>query len=503
MSIIFTGSHEECGVPDLIVFSAFHKTDDQGGSYMNSHWICKETKAGFDAFKPSQNFKGKSGESIYYTNPNGTQFLIVGLGEKKNFKDEQLRRSIAKLYKNLKASSYENVCIDFKSFQIGTKAYESLQLIYEALDLTSYTFDRHLSKKDDKKLRLVIWSEDKKFQKKAEEAITKVRHITSSMNLCRDYVNEAPNILNSETYAQMIQEDVKKNLKGLGIKVKILDRAALQKEKMGLFLSVNKGSAFEPRLVHLTYTPKKETKNTKHYCLVGKGITFDTGGYSIKPASSIMRMKFDMAGSSTVYGAFRSAALLDSPHKISCFMALTDNAINELATMPDSIVQARNGKSVEILNTDAEGRLILADTLSYASDLKPDGIIDAATLTGACLIALGSEVCAVMSNNSKLTSQLMKAAKNQDEYLWELPIVDEFRNDLKSDVADLKNIGASRFAGTPKAAAFLENFVGEGIPWAHLDIAGVADSQSHLPYCPPKGGSGLMIRTLAEFLLTK
>ena len=205
-------------------------------------------------------------------------------------------------------------------------------------------------------------------------------------------VNEPPNVLNSVTYAQRVKQDCAK-IKN--VRVKILGNAEIKREKMGMFASVNAGSAHHARLVHLTYTPPKAKG---HIALVGKGVTFDTGGYSLKPAQSIISMKYDMAGSATVYAAFKAAALLGAKCKISCFLGLTDNAINELATMPDSIVQARNGKSVEILNTDAEGRLVLGDVLSYACDQKPQVVIDAATLTGAVLVALGKEVCGVMGN---------------------------------------------------------------------------------------------------------
>jgi leucyl aminopeptidase len=214
----------------------------------------------------------------------------------------------------------------------------------------------------------------------------------------------------------------------------------------------------------------------------------------------MMNMKFDMAGSATVYAAFRAAVLLQLPVKVSCYLAMTDNAVSSLATMPDSIVKARNGKTVEILNTDAEGRLVLGDVVNYACDTKPDALIDVATLTGAILVALGSEVCGLFSNDQKLADSLLKSAKNSDEYMWQLPIIDEHKNDMKAIVADLKNIGSNGNGGSAKGAAFIENFITPGTAWAHLDIAGVGDSQGHLPYCPPKGASGLVIRTLVDYL---
>jgi leucyl aminopeptidase len=305
--------------------------------------------------------------------------------------------------------------------------------------------------------------------------------------------------LHSEEYAGRIEADVKKNLKG--VKIKVLNKAQIKKEKMGMLLAVNAGSAYEPRIVHLTYEPAKSNSKTKHIALVGKGITFDTGGYSLKPGASMMGMKNDMGGSATVYGAFRAAVLEKAPVKITCILAMTDNAVNEHATMPDSIVTARNGKTVEILNTDAEGRLILGDALDYACDQNPHYIIDAATLTGACLVALGNQMCAILGNDQKWINEVLTAAGNQNEYMWQLPIIDEWRQDLKSKVADLKNIGTPMRAGTALGAAFLEEFIKNDIKWAHLDVAGVVDSQSHLPYCASHGASGLIVRTLTHLLV--
>ena len=268
-----------------------------------------------------------------------------------------------------------------------------------------------------------------------------------------------------------------------------------------MFLSVNNGSAYEARLVHLTYTPTKTTSKTRHVALVGKGLTFDTGGYSLKPGASMMNMKYDMAGAATIYAAFRACVLLNSDCIVSCYLGMTDNAINEHATVPDTIVKARNGKTVEILNTDAEGRLVLGDVLDYACEQNPSEIIDAATLTGAVLVALGSEICGMMSNNDKLSNNLLKSAAESDEYLWRLPIIQENHDDIKSHIADLKNIGTAGRAGTITAGAFLEEFIKNNIPWAHLDIAGVGDSQGHLPYCPKKGPSGIMVRTLVNHVM--
>ena len=481
----------------LVVHAAFcKKKNEKEMTPVFSGWD-KHCKDSFMNLKNSDIFKGTTGDSFFFSLEDGTTVLALGLGEKTKLTHETVRKEFAKLYKSIKGK-YKDVSIQLDTFTGSkVKVDDAAYLLTEAFELTSYHFNQYLSKKQEPKLK-TVHVDTASGSKKLKDQMDKGQKMAESVNVARDFVNEPPNVLNSVNYAKMVEKDAK-NLKR--VKVKVLGKPELKKEKMGMFLSVNAGSAHDPRLVQLTYTPKKVTKNTKHIVLVGKGLTFDTGGYSLKPGGSMVNMKFDMAGSATVYGAFRAAALNDAPVKITCLLGMTDNAVNEHATMPDSIVTARNGMTVEILNTDAEGRLVLGDVLSYASDMKPDAIIDAATLTGAVLIDLGTEVCGVMGNDQKLCDDLLKSAKNSDEYAWQLPIIDQWRDDMKSSIADLKNIGGSRWAGSAKAAAFLENFVGKDIAWAHLDIAGCGDSQGHLPYCPPKGASGTMIRTLTNYLM--
>ncbi len=495
---------------ELHIFSCFNKTKEEKSAkkskekdskaekvLSHAHWPAELTEA-FTHAVASKHYKGDAGENIALTLVNGAAALIVGLGDKNKFTKEVLRRQIANTYKAI-SNKFEDATIHLDGFLVKGHAEDSIAAMVESLYMTSYTFDRHLSTKKKSKLAQIIIAtgEKKSAAKKLETALHHAETIGQCIKVARDFVNEAPNILNSENYAKEIEKDAK-NLKH--VKLKILGKAEMKKERMGMFLSVNAGSAFEPRLVHLTYTPAKATAKTKHIALVGKGLTFDTGGYSLKPGPSMMNMKFDMAGSATMYAAFRAAVLMQLPVKISCYLGITDNAVSSLATMPDSIVTARNGKTVEILNTDAEGRLVLGDVVNYACDAKPDALIDAATLTGAILVALGSEVCGLFSNNQKLADSLLASAKNADEYMWQLPIIDEHKNDMKAIVADLKNIGGSGNGGSAKGAAFIENFIEPGIAWAHLDIAGVGDSQGHLPYCPAKGASGIVIRTLVDYL---
>lgn len=484
---------------ELKIYAAFQKgTDDN--TTVQITWSNKEDMEFFKELPMFARFKAAANAVVRFNNHQGSEVLVVGLGAKAKAGKEEIRRAVATAIKNI--GSVKIISLDALSFNAVSSKADIVESILESIGLTSYKFDKYKSTAENDSTTVDIFIADKKIKKTIEKIEARVAHLTDSVNIARDFVNEAPNILNSQEYSKRVHNDVKKNLKG--VKVNILGKAELKKEKMGLFLSVNAGSAYEPQLVQLTYTPKKVTKKTKHIALVGKGLTFDTGGYSLKPSTSMVGMKFDMGGSSTVYGAFRAAVLNESPYKITCILGMTDNAVNSKATFPDSIVKARNGKTVEILNTDAEGRLVLADCLDYACDQKPDVIIDAATLTGACLIALGKEVCGLMGRDkSKVTKDLLKSAKATSEYMWELPIIDEWREDMKSHIADLKNIGGSSYGGTAKAAAFLENFIHEDIDWAHLDIAGVCDSASNLPYCPQKGGSGLIIRTLHHYLMNE
>ena len=496
----FTAEHYNKA--DVKVLATFQKTEADKSKHMVQSWHEKNLVKSFTTLRAAKSFTGAKGSTCLFTGEQGETILLIGLGDKAKAGAEEIRRAAANAFKAVAGKKYDSVAFDANSFNCISDKAATSGLLTEALLLTAYTFDKYLSeKKENNFSQICLFIDDKKVRKNVEKAVSESENVVSSVNYARDLVNEAPNVLHSVEYAKRIEKDVKSSLKGKGIKTKILGKAELKKENMGLFLAVNAGSAHEPRLVHLTYTPKKVTKNTKHICLVGKGLTFDTGGYSLKPGASMMGMKFDMGGSATVYGAFRAAVLNNSPYKITCILGMTDNAVSSMATFPDSIVKSRKGTTVEILNTDAEGRLVLADCLDYASDLKPDMIVDAATLTGACLVALGKQVCAVLGNNDKFINKVKHSADAQNEYMWQLPIIEEWREDMKSQIADLKNIGSTGFAGTATAAAFLENFIGEGIEWAHLDIAGVCDSASHLPYCPSKGASGLIVRTLHHLLV--
>lgn len=443
-------------------------------------------------------FSAQKSEIVAIPQDKNSTVLLLGLGDEKLFNVEILRKSTGTLIKQLNQKKIQRINIDLDSFCDKKNVLQTLKALIESSILANYQYEKYKSQKKSQQISEIFVISSSLTIKNFEECLSETQNIANSINHIRDYINECPGVLHSEYYAKLVEKDAQK-LKN--VKIKIHHKKEIIAQKMNLFLSVNAGSAYEPRLVQLTYTPKKSSKTTKHFVLVGKGVTYDTGGYSLKPAASMVGMKGDMAGSATVYGAFRAAVLNHSPYKITCLMVLTDNKINSQATVPDTIVTGRNGKTVEILNTDAEGRLILADVLDYACDLKPDAVIDAATLTGACLVALGKEVCAILGNDQQLIDRLIGHAKSTDEYIWQLPIVQEYRDDIKSKIADIKNIGSPMRAGTAIGAVFLESFIKNNVPWAHLDIAGVSDDQSHLAYCPSHGASGIMVRTIYNFLM--
>ena len=266
---------------------------------------------------------------------------------------------------------------------------------------------------------------------------------------------------------------------------------------MGGILGVGAGGAIPPRLLELHYKPAVKPKKT--VALVGKGITFDSGGLSLKPAQNMETMKMDMAGAATVLGVFSALAALKPPVEVWGYMAVAENMPGGRATKPGDILKTYSGKTIEVLNTDAEGRLVLADALAYAASKKPDLMIDIATLTGACVVALGSSVSGVLGNSSRLVQAILKASEASGEKFWEMPLVKEYKEDIKSKVADVKNIGSRRSeAGTIIGGLFLQEFV-DSAPWAHLDIAGPAWVDSDQPYCPT-GATGHPVRTLLHYL---
>ncbi|HVP06483.1 MAG TPA: leucyl aminopeptidase, partial [Candidatus Acidoferrum sp.] len=322
-------------------------------------------------------------------------------------------------------------------------------------------------------------------------AVNRGQIIAEGQNLVRRLAFMPSNSLTPRLYARKVTELTKANRLGL----KILDEKAIVREKMGLLLGVSQGSAEPPRFLIITYRGRRD--NQKPIVLVGKGVTFDSGGISLKPGADMHEMKGDMAGSAIVLSTIITASKLKLPLNLVALMPLTENMPSGTAQKPGDIVTSRKGLTVEIINTDAEGRLILADALDYANTFKPQAVVDIATLTGAAIYVTGYSGAPILGNTPALMDQLRNAATATSERVWEMPIWDDFRDLMKSSVADLVNSGG-RPAGTMTAAAFLENFIGDW-PWAHIDIAYVDLEPKGKPYIP-RGATGIGLRLLVELL---
>ncbi|MEU0446581.1 leucyl aminopeptidase [Streptomyces tendae] len=321
-------------------------------------------------------------------------------------------------------------------------------------------------------------------------AIERAAAVAEELNRARDLVNTPPNDLNPEAFAAVAQAAAKEH----GIKVQVLDEKALTKGGYGGILGVGAGSASGPRLVKLSYTSPKAKKSL---AFVGKGITYDSGGISLKPAGHNETMKCDMAGAAAVFAAVVSAARLGLEVNVTGWLALAENMPSGSATRPGDVLRMYSGKTVEVLNTDAEGRLVLADALWAASQEKPDAIIDVATLTGAMMLALGSRTYGIMANDDAFRSAVHEAAEESGEPAWPMPLPEHLRKGMDSPTADIANMG-ERMGGGLVAGLFLREFVGEGITWAHLDIAGPAFNEGGPFGYTPKGGTGTAVRTLVR-----
>ena len=372
------------------------------------------------------------------------------------------------------------------------------QAVTESLVMPLYRFTRY---KKDSSLNsgvkaLTLLAEKDKNLSAFKSGVEKAKKLIDACNLVRDLVNTPSNELRTDFYAELAQDVGKK----VGLKVKIFKENDLKKEGFNTLLAVNKGSDQPPRFVILEHNGEK--KDVETICLVGKGITFDSGGISLKPSNAMEDMKMDMAGSATVLAIMKLVSEFKLPLKVIGLMAITDNMPSGKASVPGDIVKSYSGKTIEILNTDAEGRLILADALAYADKTyEPNLIIDFATLTGACIIALGEAGAGVMGTDQVSIDRLLKLSESSADKIWQLPLWEEYREELQSDYADIKNIGNTKGAGASKGALFLRDFVRKTIPWVHFDIAGSAfvAKPTHRYY--PKGATGTCVRLVTEFLL--
>jgi leucyl aminopeptidase len=440
-------------------------------------------------------FTAAEGSSLLYSTAGAlpaSHVLLVGMGDMKEIDNHTWRKAGARARREASGVGAEHIAFFFAPERDPVAAAGA---IVEGALLASYQFNRYRSnsKAAAEVKSLTLFKPGFARTAAMEQSVRSVEQMLPGVYLARDLVNEPPSI----TTARFLGEQAQRHCRGRGLSVEVWGKKKIEAMNLAGLLAVNRGSLEEPRFITIQYKPA--TKPRKKVFLIGKGITFDSGGLSLKPSKSMETMKLDMAGGAAVIGTMSRLPYLRPDIEVTGYIPTTDNLPGGNAQKPGDVIRYLNGKTIEVLNTDAEGRLILADALALAARQKPDYMINLATLTGACMVALGTEVAGIFSNNQPLADNVMRCARDCGEKLWQLPLVKEYRDDIRSSVADMKNIGGSH-GGAITAALILQEFV-EDVPWAHLDIAGPAFAEKDTPICP-RGGTGFGVRTLLKFLST-
>jgi leucyl aminopeptidase len=441
--------------------------------------------------------QGKPGQSLLLHALPGLKaerVLLVGTGKPDELDTRQWRKVASAALGALKGLGGSDATLAVQDVQLKEHdIYARTRTLVEVLADGQYVFEQFKSKKKDApKLGKITLLADKADQSQVELATRHAAAITAGMSFARDLGNLPPNVCHPTYIAEQARQ-LGKTFKGL--KVEVLDEKKLRELGAGSFLAVSQGSDQPGCIVVMQYNGGQ--KGEQPYALVGKGITFDTGGISLKPGQGMDEMKYDMCGAASVLGTFRAALELQLPINLVGLLACAENMPSGKATRPGDIVTTMSGQTVEILNTDAEGRLVLCDTLTYAERFKPRAVIDVATLTGACIVALGSHTSGLLGNNEELLQQVLGAGQKAGDRAWQLPLFDEYQEQLDSPFADIANIGGPK-AGTITAACFLSRFT-KAFPWAHLDIAGTA----WISGGKEKGATGRPVPLLTQYLLDR
>ncbi|MDP3698252.1 MAG: leucyl aminopeptidase [Nanoarchaeota archaeon] len=481
---------------DVLFLGLFEEDKDNGKSF--SKELAEEVEEAMNR----KAFSRKFGE-MYSTKLSSHSYkkvVVMGLGEKKDLNAEKIRQALGKMVTCAKGRSFSSFTTNVVEKARDAASHESLgRAAAEGLLLSNYNFSKYLAKeKQEKKKPLdavsLQWSSS---ATELSEGLKVGRIITEATNMVRDLVNEPANVVTSE-YMEKMAKQVASEYNS--VKLKVLNKAELEKEGMGSLLGVNAGSKNPPKLLILEYTGSKKGKHT---ALLGKGITFDSGGYNLKPTKYIEDMKTDMAGAAAVMAAVKIAAELKLKKNLLGVMPMCENMVDATAQHPGDIVKAFNGKTIEIGNTDAEGRLVLCDALAYTeAKYAPEVMIDFATLTGACVVALGYYAAGVMGTNAELLKKLEEAGNHSGDRVWQLPFFEEYQDWMDGTISDLNNVsqkGKGYEAGSITAGVFLSKFV-EKAKWAHVDIAGSAYWCVDGPYLT-KGATGSGVRMLAYYLM--
>ena len=477
---------------DLLVVGVWEKTEtlagvtdsvDEALGGLISEFVIKKDK-----------FKAKFGTTYLlqtYGKISANKVLVVGLGEKEKFTSNKLRELSAKIVKKALCINAKAVYVDLGKLEFD--AFVSGQVVAEGALIGDYSFDKYKTKEDDEDKKIeefVLVEKDSEKFNKLSEGVHKGEIIANAMSFARNLANEPAQYATPTKLAEVAK-------KIEGVKTKVYEKDEIEKMGMGAFLAVGKGSSEFPKFIHMKYTPANPKKKI---AIIGKGITFDSGGLDLKPASSMLTMKDDMSGSACVLAVMNTLKHFNPNVEIHGLIAACENMPGCSAYKPGDILTAKNNKTIDVDNTDAEGRLTIADALCYACEIGVDEVIDIATLTGACVVALGTHATGVMGNNQELIDKLIKTGEENGERLWQLPMFDEYFDSLKSDIADMKNTGG-RQGGASVAGLFLQKFV-KDVKWAHLDIAGTAfldKPQKELG----KGASGAGVRTLINYILNQ
>lgn len=439
------------------------------------------------------NFTGADGSSLLYSTAGmlpAAHILLVGLGQDKDIDNNSWRKASARARREASTIGAQDIALFFSA---GKEPEERAGAAIEGALLASYRFTKYRSNSNpavDIKT-LTIFRPGLRHSAGYDKAILLAQQAVAGVFLARDLVNEPPSIAT----ATFLGAQAERVCRGRGLSVEVWGKRKIAAMKLAGLLAVNRGSQEEPKFIVMHYKPLRRAR--KKIALVGKGITFDSGGLSLKPSKSMETMKLDMAGGAAIIATMSRLPYLRPDIEVTGYVPTTDNLPGANAQKPGDVICYLNGKTIEVLNTDAEGRLILADALALAARQRPDYMINLATLTGACMVALGSGVAGLFSNNQELADRLLNCSEDAGEKLWRLPLVKEYREMIKSSVADMKNIGGAH-GGAIIAALILQEFVAD-VPWAHLDIAGPAFAESDQVICP-KGGTGFGVRTMLKFI---
>jgi leucyl aminopeptidase len=434
----------------------------------------------------SKEFRGRQNEVLLIPAPEDIKperVLLVGLGKQQDISAEKVRQAGGR------AAAYLRV-MGMEKATLSTKLLSSLSIsaavFLEGFLLGHYTVKKYTEEKDKKSIGTVVLLSA--ASKELKKELIRTETVSSSVCFARDLVNAPANDMTPSHLAKAAL-----HLKNKKLSVKVLEKKDAEKLGMWSYLSVARGSKEPPKFIVLDY----KGADGPPLVIIGKSITFDSGGLSLKPSDGLEKMKYDMAGGAAVLGVMKAVSELIMPVHLIAILPATENLIGSAASRPGDVVRAIDGKSVEIISTDAEGRMTLADAIGYAKRLRPKAIIDIATLTGACSIALGNVTIAMMGNNRGLLEKMTQSGHNVYERVWEMPLYEEYKEYIKSDIADLKNTGG-RSGSLLSSASFLYEFAGD-IPWVHLDIAGTAWLEKEKPYTP-KGASGIGVRLIIDFI---